>query len=121
MRPWYRPDVPNDEAASSITARIVLSTFPTLDNAAEVGRVLVTERLAACVNLVPTVRSIYRWQDAVHDETETLAIIKTTVDRLAALAARLVELHPYDVPEVVALPVVGGHAPYLAWITDSTK
>ncbi|MBA3456939.1 MAG: divalent-cation tolerance protein CutA [Deltaproteobacteria bacterium] len=96
--------------------RIVLSTFPSPEKAAEIGRLLVGEQLAACVNLLPGVRSIYRWQGAVSDETETLAIIKTTAERYDAMASRLVSLHPYEVPELVALSPVSGHAPYLAWI-----
>jgi len=99
---------------------VVFSTFPGPDQAADIAKVLVDERLCACVNLLPAVRSIYRWQDAIHDEAETLAVIKTTAERLDALQARLVELHPYDVPEAIALPVIGGHAPYLAWITGET-
>jgi periplasmic divalent cation tolerance protein len=96
---------------------VVLSTFPSSEKAAEIARVLVDERLAACVNLVPAVRSIYRWQGAVHDDTEVLAIMKTTAERAAALRDRLVALHPYDVPEAIVLPVSEGHAPYLAWVT----
>src|SRR3954471_7777452 len=99
---------------------VVLSTFPGPDQAAEIARALVGERLCACVNLLPGVRSIYRWQDALHDEGETLAVIKTTSERVAALQARLVELHPYDVPEAIVLPVIDGHAPYLAWVTGET-
>ena len=99
---------------------VVFSTFPGPDQAADIAKVLVDERLCACVNLLPAVRSIYRWEDAIHDEAETLAVIKTTAERLDALQARLVELHPYDVPEAIALPVIGGHAPYLAWITGET-
>ena len=95
---------------------VVFSTFPSPEVAAEVARTLVTERLCACANLVPAVRSIYAWEGKVCDETETLAILKTTVARLAALTARLAELHPYDVPEAIAVPVTGGHAPYLAWV-----
>jgi periplasmic divalent cation tolerance protein len=97
---------------------VVLSTFPNPDKAAEIARVLVDERLAACVNLVPSVRSIYRWQGAVSDDTETLALIKTTGDRFDALAARLRELHPYEVPEMLALEVAAGHAPYVAWVGE---
>lgn len=100
---------------------VVFSTFPGPDQATEIARVLVDERLCACVNLVPTIRSIYRWQDAVHDEVETFAVIKTTTERVAALQARLVELHPYDVPEAIVLTVTGGHAPYLAWVTGETS
>jgi periplasmic divalent cation tolerance protein len=95
---------------------VVLSTFPSSEKAAEIARVLVDERLAACVNLVPAVRSIYRWQGAVHDDAEVLAIMKTTAERAAALRDRLVALHPYDVPEAIVLPVSDGHAPYLAWV-----
>ncbi len=99
---------------------VVFSTFPSADKAAEVGRALVAEQLAACVNLVPSVRSIYRWQGELQDDTETLAIIKTTDERLAALTARLIALHPYELPEVIALPVTGGSAPYLAWVASET-
>jgi periplasmic divalent cation tolerance protein len=99
---------------------VVFSTFPSPDKAAEVARILVSEQLCACVNLVGPVRSIYRWQGEVCDEAETLAVIKTTRDRFDALKARLVELHPYEVAEVIAMPVEAGHAPYLAWVTDET-
>jgi periplasmic divalent cation tolerance protein len=99
---------------------VVLSTFPNEARAAEVGRALVDARLAACVNVIPGVRSIYRWQGAVEDATEVLAVIKTTSERLEALRDRLVELHPYEVPEVLALPVTGGHAGYLAWVASVT-
>ena len=105
---------------SETSVLVVLSTFPNPDKAAEIGRILVEEQLAACVNLLPQVRSIYRWQGAVADETETLAIIKTTQLRYDALAARLVALHPYEVPELIAVPLAGGHAPYLAWVTSET-
>lgn len=98
---------------------VVLSTFPDPDKAAEVARTLVNEQLAACVNLVSQIRSIYRWQGEISDDTETLAIIKTTDERFEAMRARLVELHPYEVAEVIALPIEGGHAPYLAWVADS--
>ena len=98
---------------------VVFSTFPSADKAAEVARTLVTECLAACVNLVGPVRSIYRWQGELNDETETLAVIKTTREQFEALKTRLVELHPYEVAEVIALPIEAGHAPYLAWVSDS--
>ena len=100
---------------------VCLSTFSTPEQAAEIARILVEEQLAACVNLVPAVRSIYRWQGQVSDDTETLAIIKTTAERYDALASRLVALHPYEVPELIAFPIERGHAPYLAWLTNSTR
>ncbi|HEY6034700.1 MAG TPA: divalent-cation tolerance protein CutA [Kofleriaceae bacterium] len=96
---------------------VVLSTFPSSEKAAEIARVLVDERLCACVNLVPAVRSIYRWQGAVHDDAEVLAIVKTTAERAEALRDRLIALHPYELPEALVLPVTDGHAPYLAWVT----
>ncbi|MEO6771666.1 MAG: divalent-cation tolerance protein CutA [Kofleriaceae bacterium] len=100
---------------------VVISTFPSSEQAAEVARVLVAEHLAACVNLVPAVRSIYRWQGEVHDDAEVLAIVKTTAERAPALCERLVALHPYEVPEAIVLPVTAGHAAYLAWITGEVS
>jgi periplasmic divalent cation tolerance protein len=97
---------------------VMFSTFPTLEKAGEVARALVSERLATCVNVVQGVQSIYRWNGEVQDEREVLAIIKTSEDRLGALTARLVALHPYELPEAIAVPVVGGHAPYLAWVSS---
>lgn len=103
----------------SASVVVVISTLPNPEKAAEIARILVEERLAACVNLVPQIRSIYRWKDAIKDETETLAIAKTTTDRAEALHARLIELHPYELAEVLALPVSGGHSPYLEWVGES--
>jgi periplasmic divalent cation tolerance protein len=98
---------------------VVISTLPNPEKAAEIAKILVEERLAACVNLVPQIRSIYRWKDQIQDETETLAIAKTTSERAEALHARLLALHPYQLPEVLALQVSGGHAPYLEWVGAS--
>ena len=98
---------------------VVFSTFPDPDKASQVARTLVSENLAACVNLVGPVRSIYRWEGEISDDSETLAVIKTTREQFEAMRARLVELHPYDVPEVIALPIEAGHAPYLAWVADA--
>ena len=89
--------------------------------AKRIGRLLVEESLAACVNVLPGLRSIYRWKGAVQSDDEALMIIKTTAACLAACQARLVALHPYQVPEVVALPVADGHHPYLSWVATSTR
>src|SRR5258706_13219689 len=102
-------------------AIVVVSTFPTEGKAAEVARTLVEERLAACANVVPRIRSIYRWQDEICDELETLVIVKTETDRGEALCERLAALHPYEVPEIIVLPIAGGHASYLAWVTAMTR
>ena len=98
---------------------VVLSTLPDDERAAAIARALVDDGVAACVNLVPGVRSIYRWDGAVADDREQLAIIKTRRDRVDALVARLRELHPYQVPEAIVLPVDGGHPLYLAWVAQS--
>jgi periplasmic divalent cation tolerance protein len=97
---------------------IVLSTFGSVEEARQTGRTLVEERLAACVNLLPAVESIYRWKDAVQTSAETLALIKTTIARYARLEARLLELHSYEVPEIVALPLSDGSLPYLRWVEE---
>ena len=102
--------------APTSPARIALSTAPDAETAARIARALVQERLAACVNLVPGVRSIYRWQGAVEDAAEVLLVMKTRAERIDALAARLRTLHPYDLPELVVLPVSGGLAGYLDWV-----
>lgn len=112
--PWYRPRMSSPDEVV-----VVFSTFPSEAQAAAVARVLVEERLVACANLVPAIKSIYRWQGAVQEEAETLAILKTSREQFDAMAARLSTLHPYDVPEVIALPVTAGLGPYLAWVTSS--
>ena len=100
---------------------VILSTCPDTGTAERLGTALVEESLAACVNVVPGLRSIYRWNDAVQSDEEVLMLIKTSVARLEAARLRLVELHPYEVPEVVALPVADGHHAYLAWVSSSTR
>jgi periplasmic divalent cation tolerance protein len=100
---------------------ILVSTCPDASTAERIARELVGASLVACVNIVPGLRSIYRWSGAVKADDEVLMILKTPADRLSAARERLVALHPYDVPEVVALPVADGHHPYLQWIIDSTR
>jgi periplasmic divalent cation tolerance protein len=100
---------------------VILSTCPEAETAARIGRTLVESALVACVNIVPGLRSIYRWNDAVQDEPEVLMILKTTGPCLAAAREMLLSLHPYQVPEVVALPVVDGHDAYLRWVSTSTR
>ncbi len=96
--------------------RVVLMTAPDLEVARELGRRLVEERLAACANIVPGLRSIFRWKGEVRDESEVLLVLKTTRSVVGALVERAASLHPYDVPEVLALPVVEGYRPYLDWV-----
>ena len=102
-------------------ALVVLVTAPGAEEAARIARALVEERLAACGNVVPGLRSIYRWEGAVHEDAEALLVLKTTRERFEALRARVLALHPYEVPEVVALPVEAGSASYLEWIVRETS
>ncbi|MBI3998629.1 MAG: divalent-cation tolerance protein CutA [Armatimonadetes bacterium] len=97
---------------------VVLVTAGSADEAGRIAQALVDERLAACVNVVPGLRSIYRWQGQVESADETLLIVKTTRDVLPALTARVQALHSYTVPEVIAFPVVGGSAAYLDWLGE---
>ena len=94
----------------------IFMTAPDGAEAERMGRALVEERLAACANVVPGVVSVYRWEGRVQRDEEALVILKTTGEGVPALKARAVELHPYDVPEFLALPVVDGHQPYLDWV-----
>jgi len=103
------------------THLVVLITAGSADEATAIARALVDERLAACTNLVPGVRSIYRWEGVVHDDPEVLLVAKTRADRFAALARRVAELHSYDVPEVIALPLVAGAARYLDWLDETVR
>jgi periplasmic divalent cation tolerance protein len=100
---------------------VALSTVATASDAERISRALVERGLAACVNVVPGVVSIYRWQGAVQKEQEFLLVIKTRVEAVEPLRAALVSLHPYEVPELVAWPITAGHEPYLRWIDDSVE
>lgn len=109
----------NEPMASDL--RTVLVTAPDTDTAESLARAVVVERLAACVNLVPGVVSIYRWEGEVRRDDEVLLILKTTAERMGALRERVVALHPYDVPEVLVLPVTESHEPYRAWVRGQVE
>jgi periplasmic divalent cation tolerance protein len=100
---------------------VVLVTAPNAEVAGALAHAVVGEKLAACVNIVPGLRSIYRWQGKLCDDQEVLCLVKTRRGLFPALRQRIVALHPYDVPEVIALPVVDGSAPYLAWVNGETR
>ena len=100
---------------------IVLTTLPAEGDAEGFASQLVEERLAACVNILPAMRSVYRWKGSVERADERQVVIKTTAQRIAALEARFRALHPYDLPEFVVIPIVQGSAGYLAWLTESTQ
>lgn len=100
---------------------ILLLTAPNAENARQIARTLVEKRLAACVNLVPNITSIYRWEGQVQEEAEVLLIAKTHRLRLEALQAEIQAIHPYQVPELLALPVVAGLEAYLNWVGESVQ
>jgi periplasmic divalent cation tolerance protein len=100
-------------------AVVVLCTFPDIEQARQIGAALVERQVAACVNLLPGVESIYRWEGKVERAGEVLGIIKTT--RYADLEAAIRELHPYEVPEVLALEVAGGSSEYLKWMASACE
>lgn len=99
---------------------IVLTTIPSDADGAALGRSLVDERLAACVNLLPVMSSVYRWEGRIEQDEERQVIIKTSRARVVALWERVRELHPYEVPEFVVLPIIDGNDAYLRWIGEST-
>lgn len=98
---------------------IVLTTLPADADITAFARTLVDERLAACVNVLPPMESIYRWQGAVEQASERQVIMKTTALGVEALKARIAALHPYDVPEILVLPLAGGGESYLNWVRES--
>jgi periplasmic divalent cation tolerance protein len=100
---------------------IVLITAGSKDEATRIGTALVNEHIAACANIVPQIRSLFFWEGKAQDESETLIIVKSRLPLMDRIIARVKELHSYSVPEVIALPVIGGSAEYLRWLQDSTQ
>jgi periplasmic divalent cation tolerance protein len=98
---------------------VVLVTAPDADAGARIARTLVEEKLAACGNVVPGLRSIYRWQGKVEDASEALLLVKTTRERFKEIVDRVRAIHPYELPEIVALPIAAGYDEYLDWIVGS--
>jgi periplasmic divalent cation tolerance protein len=99
---------------------VVLVTCPSRRIAETIAETLVAERLAACANCIPGVSSIYRWEGKVCRDREVLLLLKTRQAKLTALAGRIRSLHPYTVPEIIALPISGGSPAYLSWVRQST-
>jgi periplasmic divalent cation tolerance protein len=113
------------DATSTSTATVIVMTTMPADpgdgrlDAVALGRMLVEEGLAACVNVLPPMVSVYRWQGSVHQDAERQLVIKTRAERIDALRGRLATLHPYDVPEFLVLPVSAGSPSYLDWVKES--
>lgn len=100
---------------------VVFSTCATLDEARRIANAAVEERLAACVQIVPQIQSVYRWQGAVEESAEALLLFKTTAERLPDLERRIAELHSYDTPEILAVPANRVAERYLGWLRDSVS
>jgi periplasmic divalent cation tolerance protein len=100
---------------------LVMTNMPDAAAAQSLARALVESRLAACVNLMPGVQSVYRWRGAIEQASEVTLLIKTTQQRFAQLRQAILSSHPYDLPEVLAVPVSEGHLPYLQWIAAETR
>lgn len=116
------PRTPQEEGPAQPGAdpgiRMVLVTLPGADAARAMARILVDEGLAACGSVLPGLTSIYRWEGELREEAEALLLLKTPDTTLPRLLRRIPELHTYDVPEVLALPITEGHAPYLDWVRE---
>ena len=106
---------------SAKTFFLVLVTTPNLKTARHLANAALEARLVACANLVPKIESYYWWQGKIESAPEVLMVLKTTQPRLAKLEALILSNHPYDTPEIVAVPMTAGTARYLAWLTDSLK
>lgn len=103
------------------SVRLLVVTGPDRETLVRIGRVLVEEALVACVNVLPGITSVYRWEDEVQVDAECMALFKTTGTRVERVCRRLAELHPYELAECVALDVVGGSAAYLDWVAESVR
>jgi len=98
---------------------LALSTFPDADVARRISNELVTERFAACANILPSVESIYRWKEQIESGSETFVLFKVSENRQSAFQDKLRSLHPYDVPEIIFVPVAGGLPEYLQWVSEN--
>ena len=100
---------------------LVLSTFPSSISVKDIAEILVNEKLAACINIIPEVQSVFRWKDKVDNAPENILIIKTTLNLYDILERRIKELHPYELPEIIAVPIEKGLTEYLDWVSENTK
>ena len=103
----------------STDLQIALCTVPDEKTAGQIADALVSEKLAACINIVPSIMSVYHWDDAIEHDQELLLLIKTSVSVWPLLEARILELHPYELPEIIAVPIHTGQTDYIKWIKNS--
>ena len=101
--------------------RIGLCTVPDRDTATRIAEALVTEHLAACVNIIPAIQSVYRWEGAIEQDEELLLLIKTSAAVWPRLETRILALHPYELPEIISVRIQDGNNNYLNWITNNLK
>ena len=100
---------------------LVLSAFPTSISVKDIAEILVNEKLAACINIIPEVQSVFRWKNKVDNTPENILIIKTTLNLYDILEKRIKQLHPYELPEIIAVPIERGLTEYLNWVNENTK
>jgi periplasmic divalent cation tolerance protein len=100
---------------------LAISTFPDAETASRIAQTLVEEKFVACANLIPAMHSIYRWKEKIETAGEVMAFFKTTQDRLPGLEEKLRSLHPYEVPELIAINIDSGSADYLRWVIDNCR
>lgn len=98
---------------------LILCTCPDEDTARTLANHLVAEKLAACINILPGIHSVYSWQQEIRVDSEVLLIIKTTLEKYNTLQDAILAYHPYEIPEIIALPITKGHTNYLQWLSDS--
>ena len=100
---------------------LALSTFPDRETAQRISNQLVTEKFAACANILPTIESVYRWKEKIETGNETLVFFKLSENRQSAFQEKLRSLHPYEVPEIIFVPISGGLPEYLRWVADNCR
>ena len=110
---------PPDPNAIPVVAQLILCNCPDTGSANRIARTIVQQRLAACVNVVPGLRSVYCWEGEIKEAEETMLLIKTTTERYAAVEQAIVAAHPYDLPEVIAIDITAGLPAYLKWLESS--
>ena len=100
---------------------VIYITTGSVNEAKKIGRVLVEEKLAACSNIISPIRSIYRWQGKICDDKEALMVLKTRKKHFEQIVKRVETLHSYDVPEIIAIPIIEGSSKYMSWLNEETK
>lgn len=121
MRSPEIPAVPRPASAEDSGIRVALTTVPDMETGRMLARTVVEEGLAACGNVISGLTSVYSWKGHIQEDPECLVLFKTTTAEVGALMRRVVQLHPYDVPEFLALPVADGHISYMDWVREVVR